>query len=203
MTATAFWTVAYIHLVAAMSPGPSFVVSVRTAVSEGFPTAAALALGYGIGAVLWASVAMAGLALLFELVPGLFFALKLGGGAFLLFLGVTLWRQADAPLPDASDQTPKGPSAAIWLGFATFVANPKTAVFFGAIFIGLVPESAPLPVLAALVTVIFLNETLWYIAVARLFSLPRARAVFIRAKPWLDRVFGTLLAAFGLKIALT
>jgi len=47
MTLGAFLTVALIHLAAAMSPGPSFVVAARTAATDGFGTACALALGFG------------------------------------------------------------------------------------------------------------------------------------------------------------
>ena len=50
---------------------------------------------------------------------------------------------------------------------------------------------------------IFVNETGWYLLTARLFSLPRARAAYVGRKAWIDRAFGTLIAAFGLKIALT
>ena len=39
MTLGAFLTVALIHLAAAMSPGPSFVVAARTAATDGFGTA--------------------------------------------------------------------------------------------------------------------------------------------------------------------
>jgi threonine/homoserine/homoserine lactone efflux protein len=54
MTAAAFLSIVLIHLAAAISPGPSFVVAVRTAASDGFKVATALALGFGLGAILWA-----------------------------------------------------------------------------------------------------------------------------------------------------
>lgn len=203
MTLTAFLSVVLIHLAAAISPGPSFVVSVRTAVSEGFPVACALALGFGLGAVLWAVAALAGLALLFELVPQLFVALKLVGGAFLIFIAVMMWRHAKEPMEMAAEGSPpRSAASAIRFGFLTFASNPKPAIFFGAVFVGLVPVDTPLAILAALVAAIFLNETLWYIFVARVFSLPRARAGYARLKVWFDRSFGTLMALFGLKIAL-
>ncbi|MGY9046850.1 hypothetical protein P775_26445 [Puniceibacterium antarcticum] len=203
MTLTAFLTVVLIHLAAAISPGPSFVVAARTAASEGFATAAALALGFGLGAALWAAAAMAGLALLFQLVPALFAALKIIGGAFLIWIAIQMWRHARAPLPDRSDLAPRSSLSAIRLGFLTFATNSKTAVFFGAVFVGLVPVDTSFAARAALLAVIFLNETLWYITVARLFSLTRARAAYIKAKAWIDRSFGLLIAGFGLKIALT
>ena len=192
-----------LHLLAAMSPGPSFVVCIRTAITQGFKTSIALAIGFGLGAALWAAAALAGLALLFELVPSLFTALKVIGGAFLIWIGFQLWRNARTPLDmQANGLTAMSAPRALRYGLITFAANPKTAVFFGAIFVGLVPNDTPLGLLALLITVIFLNETLWYIVVARLFSLPRPRALYIRAKTWIDRAFGTMLAFFGLKIAL-
>jgi len=134
-----FASIVLIHLAAAVSPGPSFVVSVRTAASEGFGVACGLALGFGLGAVLWALAAMAGLAVLFELVPALFTALKLVGAAFLLFIAFMMWRHARDPLETAdAASAPRSIIGAIRFGFLTFASNPKPAVFFGAVFVGLV-----------------------------------------------------------------
>jgi threonine/homoserine/homoserine lactone efflux protein len=203
VTLSAFLTVVVIHLLAAMSPGPSFVVCIRTAATHGFRTAVGLSIGFGLGAVLWASAALAGLALLFELIPSLFTALKIIGGAFLLWIAYQMWRHAPEPLDmSAQGLNTLSFARAIRFGFLTFAANPKPAVFFGAVFVGLVPTGTSLPVLVALVAAIFANETLWYIVVARLFSMSHPRALYLRAKVWIDRAFGTLLALFGLKIAM-
>ncbi|MGZ9809823.1 LysE family translocator [Pseudoroseicyclus sp. H15] len=202
MTGAAFLTILLVHLAAAISPGPSFLVSVRTAATEGFGTAAALALGFGIGAALWATAAMAGLALLFELVPALFTGLKLVGGLVLIWIALQIWRHAKDPLDIAGAQ-PRSPGAAVRLGLVTFVSNPKPAVFFGAVFVGLVPHDTPLAWRAAIVAGIFLNETLWYLFTARVFSLPRARHAYLKLKAGLDRAFGLALAGLGLKIAFT
>ena len=204
MTTALFLSIVLIHLAAAISPGPSFVVSVRTAAAEGFGVASALALGFGLGAALWASAAMAGLALLFELVPVLFATMKLVGAAFLLFIAWMMWRHAADPLEQpAVAARPRSALGAIRFGFVTFASNPKPAVFFGAVFAGLVPPDAPLAWKAAILAAVFLNETLWYVVVARVFSLPRARAAYTRAKTWIDRAFGTLIALFAAKIATT
>ncbi|MEL7212232.1 MAG: LysE family transporter [Pseudomonadota bacterium] len=204
MTAAAFLSVVLIHLAAAMSPGPSFVVSVKTAASEGFKVASALAVGFGLGATLWAIAALAGLALLFEIAPVLLTALKIGGGLFLCFIALMMWRHAAEPLAEVeADAPPRSMLSAVRLGLMTQLANPKPAIFFGAVFIGLVPAGTPLPVLLALLALIFINETLWYVFVARAFSIAQARTAYIRMKAMIDRLFGGLIAFFGLKIALT
>jgi threonine/homoserine/homoserine lactone efflux protein len=38
---------------AAISPGPAVLMAARTGLSEGFRTGAALAVGIGVGGVLW------------------------------------------------------------------------------------------------------------------------------------------------------
>ena len=204
MSFAAFLSVVLIHLAAAISPGPSFVVSLRTAAAEGFAVASALALGFGLGAALWATAAMAGIALLFELVPVLFTTMKLVGAAFLIFVAVMMWRHAKEPMQLVDTASPpRSAASAIRFGFLTFATNPKPAIFFGAVFVGLVPAETPLAWKAAILLAVFVNETLWYVIVARVFSLPRARAAYVRSKAWIDRSFGTLIALFGLKIATT
>lgn len=203
MSLAALLFVATAHLFAAISPGPSFVVSIRTAAAEGFRPAVGLAVGFGLGAVIWASAALAGLALLFELVPALFTVLKVVGGAFLIWIAVATWRHARDPLPEATpDALPTSFSAALFKGLAVQLANPKPAVFFGAVFVGLVPPETPLPWLAIVMAVIFVNETLWYVFVARMFSMSGPRALYSRLKSRVDRTFGVLLAGLGVKIAL-
>lgn len=202
MTVAAFLTIALIHLAAAISPGPSFVVSVRTAVSSGFATATALAFGFGLGALSWAFAAMAGLALVFELVPALFVTLKFVGAAFLIWIAYQMWRHAPEPI-DMSGTEGKRMTTwqAIRYGFLTFASNPKPAVFFGAVFVGMVPVDTPLTWRIAILAAVFLNETLWYILVARLFSLTPARKVYLGLKTTIDRIFSGFLVLLGLKIA--
>lgn len=203
MTLAAFLTIAALHLLAAMSPGPSFVVALRTAAAEGFRPALGLAIGFGAGAVIWATAALAGLALVFQLVPALFTLLKIAGGLFLIWIAFATWRHAREPMPDMpAHALPARLGAAVLKGLAVQLANPKPAIFFGAVFVGLVPPETPVPVLALVMAVIFIDETLWYILVARLFSLPRPRALYARMKAGIDRTFGVLLAGLGIRIAL-
>lgn len=204
MSLAAFIGIALVHLMAAISPGPSFVLSVRTAASEGLRPALGLAIGFGLVAALWAAAAMAGLSLLFEVVPSLFLALKLAGGLFLIWLAIGMWRHAREPMPQvAPGAAPRRMASAIRLGALAMMANPKPAVFFGAIFVGLVPPSAVLAEKAIIVVNIFWVEAAWYFVVARLFSLPWARAAYGRLKAALDRVFAALLGTLGGAIAVT
>ena len=86
MTLTAFIAVALLHLMAAISPGPAVLMAARTGVTEGLRTGAFLAMGIGLGGVIWAAAALFGLALVFQAAPSLLWALKLIGGAYLIYM---------------------------------------------------------------------------------------------------------------------
>lgn len=204
MTLTAFLAVAFLHLMAAISPGPAVLMSARTGVTEGLRTGTFLACGIGIGAVIWAMAALFGLAIVFQAAPALLWALKIIGGIYLLHMAWGMWRDAAKPLDMAqTSRLPRTAISAFRLGLVTQLANPKPAVLFSAIFIGTVPPNTPLWVYAALLTVVFLNEALWNILVARIFSFERTRSGYINLKTIIDRAFGGMLAILGLKIAAT
>jgi threonine/homoserine/homoserine lactone efflux protein len=204
MTLAAFLAFAGLTLLGAVSPGPAVLMSARTGLTEGFRTGAMLAVGIGLGAVFWASAAMFGLNVLFEYAPGLLWGLKTIGGGYLVWMGWKLWQSSTTPL-DTVDARPVPRSAfsALWLGLATQLANPKPAVLLSAIFLGTIPPGTTGWIYAALLIVLFLNETIWNILVARIFSLDRTRAKYISLKTIIDRTFGGLLALLGLKIAAT
>ena len=204
MTLTAFLAFAFLTLLGAISPGPAVLMTARTGLNEGFRTGAFLAVGIGAGAVFWATCAMSGLGILFAWAPALLVALKLAGGAYLVWIGVTLWRDAAKPFDTADARpTPRSALSALRLGLVTQLTNPKPVVLLSAIFLGTVPPGTPLWQRAALLAVLFTFETVWNTLVARIFSLDRTRAAYISLKTIIDRAFGGMLILLGVKIAAT
>ena len=204
MTIAAFVAFAGLVIFAAISPGPAVLMSARTGLTEGFRTGFMLAMGIGTGAVIWALAAMFGLNLVFEAAPSLLWALKIGGAAYLLWMGWKLWRDAGSPLEmDDARPMPRSPLAAFRLGLWTNLANPKAAVMFSSIFLGTIHADTPVWVLGLLLGIIFVSETIWNTLVARIFSLERTRTRYISLKSIIDRMFGGLLVLLGVKIVLT
>ncbi|HQY43748.1 MAG TPA: LysE family transporter [Paracoccaceae bacterium] len=202
MTLAAFLAVAFLHLMAAISPGPAVLMAARTGVTEGLRTGAFLAAGIGAGAVVWATAALFGLSLVFQVAPALLWSMKIAGGAYLIWMAWRMWRDASMPLTmDQTGQPPRSAGSAFRLGLVTQLANPKPAILFSAIFIGTVPPGTALWVYGALLSVVFLNEFGWCTLVARVFSLDRTRAGYISLKGVIDRAFGGMLAVMGIKIA--
>ena len=204
MTLSAFLAAWALHLIAAASPGPAVLMAARTGVTEGFRTGVWLAAGIAAGAVVWAVAALFGLAVLFEIAPALLWGFKIAGGLFLIWIAFQMWRHASDPLAAPDDgRTARGAWAALRLGVTTQLANPKPAVFFGAVFVGTVPPGTTLPWIAALLAAVFLNELLCNVIVARLFSFDGPRRAYGRMKTTIDRSFGGILAVLGIKLAAT
>ncbi|WP_293576281.1 LysE family translocator [Phaeobacter sp.] len=204
MTLTAFVASVLICFLAAISPGPAVLMAARVGLMHGWRSGLALAAGIGAGAIMWAIAALLGLSVLFEYAPALLTVLKLVGACFLLLMAWKMWRHAKTPMETVSDDhLPQSPLVAFRLGILTQMSNPKAAVFFGAVFLGTIPENSSAWALAALLVCIFLGELAWNTFVARIFSFEKTRRRYINLKHVIDRIFGGLLAALGVKIAAT
>lgn len=205
MTLATFLALATVQMMAAISPGPAVLMTARTGVTQGLRMGIWMAAGIGFGAVFWAVCALFGLAVLFKIAPALLTVLKIAGGAYLIWIAYQMWRHAPEPLStDANDTSlPQSGPAALWKGITTQLANPKPVVFFGAVFAGMVPPDTPLWIKGALLCVVFSTDFIWNVIVARLFSFERSRRFYLSLKTLIDRSFGGLLAALGLKVALT
>ncbi|RTQ31112.1 LysE family translocator [Variovorax gossypii] len=194
--------------VGAMSPGPSFVMVARTAVTSRADGLAA-ALGMGAGGLVFAIAALAGLQAAFLAVPALYLAIKGLGGAYLVYLGFRIWRGARQPLavaqeatdPSQRQQQGRGRGKRTFLlGLATQVSNPKTAVVYASIFAAFLPREVPLVLALAVPAVIFCIETGWYSIVALALSSAAPRSAYLRYKVWIDRAAGGVMGLLGLRL---
>jgi threonine/homoserine/homoserine lactone efflux protein len=82
------------------------------------------------------------------------------------------------------------------------LSNPKVAVFFGSVFLTLLPADAPQWLYIAVPAIVFADEFVWFALVALLFSRNAVRGFYRRARIWIERLTGGVLAALGLTLAL-
>src|SRR5690606_8238479 len=133
-------------------------------------------------------------AILFKMMPTLFWSFKIAGGIFLIWIAYKMWRHAPDPLPISHEVLPRSPLSPLWLGLATQLSNPKPAIFFGAVFVGTVPPGTPPLWMLALLVMIAINEMACNLIIARLFTIERCRQTHIQLKSVIDRSFGAVLA---------
>jgi len=201
--AIALLGLALVHLLAVASPGPSTVLVIQTAAVAGRRGGLLAALAMMAGALLWATAALFGLQALFARFEWLYLAFRIGGAIYLFYLAVQLWRHARDPLPEIAVGRAIRPTG--WQGFLRALllqlSNPKIMVFFGSIFLSLLPQNLPAWMDATVLAIVAVNEFTWFALLALLFSGGPARAFYRRAKFWLDRFMGGALALLGLRLA--
>src|SRR5258708_28752480 len=110
-------------------PGPTVLLVVSYALGQGWRTALPMAVGVALGDFTAMTLSMLGLGALLAASATLFTILKWVGAAYLVYLGLKLWRAGDTL--DAAPRTDSA-SAARMLGHAWLVTalNPKSITFF-------------------------------------------------------------------------
>ena len=190
--------------IGAMSPGPSFVVVVRASAALSRRDGLASALGMGCGGLVFAGLALAGLQALLMQVSWLYLVLKAAGGAYLVYLGIRIWRGAKTPLETSNGTQPTGRGwrKSFAVAFATQISNPKTALWYASVFAAFLPNPIPTWMFWVLPPLIFTLEAGWYTIVALAFSAARPRALYLGAKLWIDRFAGGVVGLLGGRLIL-
>lgn len=123
-------------------PGPTVLLVVSYALGQGRRSALATVAGVALGDLTSVTLAMLGLGALLATSAELFTALRWIGAAYLIYLGVRLWR---APV-GAAELPPEGETRhSHMFGHAYLVTalNPKATIFFVAFLPQFVDASVP------------------------------------------------------------
>lgn len=116
----------------ALTPGPNSLLALTHGGLYGARMALATILGGVVGFSVLIALAMFGLGALLKAAPGALLALKWIGGAYLIWLGVQLWR-TPALLPGLALDGALPPAFGLFRqGLLSALANPKVILFYGA-----------------------------------------------------------------------
>jgi threonine/homoserine/homoserine lactone efflux protein len=189
-----------VSLLVIVTPGQDTALTIRNTLAGGRRGGIFTAIGVVSGQVTWAVAASAGLAAVLLASQPAFTALRLVGAAYLVFLGVHALLGAFRSRLEAPAIIPRSPAltGAYRQGLLSNLGNAKMAVFFTS----LLPQFGttfwtmlPLGLCFATITLGWLSA--YAVAVAKAANVLR-RPVVRRV---LDAVTGTVLVAFGLRLA--
>lgn len=201
-----FLTVALVHLIALMSPGPDFFFVSQTAASRSRREAMMGVVDISLGIVVWAGVALMGLHLILQKMAWLHQIIMVGGGIYLCWMGWQLlrsaWAQQAQPAAEAQVALPKAGRSFI-RGFLTNLSNPKAVIYFGSVFSLFVGDSVGAGARWGLFLLIVAETFVWFSLVAVVFALPAMRSGYQRLAKWIDGVAGVLFTGFGLHLIFT
>lgn len=198
-----FVAVMALYLVAAVTPGPNLLATLRASLASGRGAGLAVVVGIALASMIWAIASLLGISLLFALAPWLYGLLLTLGALYLIWMGANLlysaWRPARAPV-----SLPLRTRASGWWGVRHGVlvtlSNPKSAVFYSSLFAVGVPPDSPDALRVALVLAVGVVAFGWYGGMALLVSLPPFARAYRRGERALTAVSGAIFLGFGIKL---
>ncbi|WP_369144719.1 LysE family translocator [Streptomyces sp. R44] len=195
--------VAVITILAVISPGADFAMTVRNSYLYGRTAGVLAAVGISLGVLVHVTYTMLGVGLLVTRTPMLFTAMKLIGAAYLVYIGYKTFvtkAQVDIDLSSDSGLTKAG---ALRTGFLTNALNPKTMLFVLSTYTQVVSGDTPVFQQIGYGLFMSLAHLVWFALAAVLFSNQSLRTRLLQRQSVLNKVIGTVLVGLGMVLALT
>ncbi len=190
-------------LILAASPGPGVFATTARAMASGFRPALAVIWGIVLGDIIFLMFAAFGLSVAAQVLGNLFFIVKIGGGAYLVWLGIKIWLQKPEPgqvRPQAAISRSK------WGNFASgliiTLSNPKVILFYCG-FLPTFLDLSALTIVDLALVVVIITAVLSGVLITYAYLASRARKIFTRetAVKRLNRAAGGVMIAAGVAIA--
>lgn len=194
------------HLLAAASPGPDFAYVTRQALVQGRRAGLYASLGIALGLSIHIVYSAAGLATVIAHSAHWMTAIRIAGGAYLIWLGAQGLRSRARSIESAvasADATPASPWRQIAGGFLCNALNPKAPIYFLALFTVVLSPDLPAPTLVVYGAWIMVLQWSWFSLVATVFTHRAVRERLLGMRHWIDRAFGAVLIALGIRVLLS
>ncbi|MEO1493811.1 MAG: LysE family translocator [Pseudomonadota bacterium] len=185
-----------------MIPGPTVLLVLSYALTQGRRVALATVAGVALGDFIAMSASLAGLGALVLASAQLFTVLKWIGAIYLVWLGIKMLRSASSMTLDETDAGTLPPRGVFGHAAAVTALNPKSIVFFIAFVPQFVdPTAALLPQFAILITTFVGLAALNALAFALLADRLRRQIKRPAVLTWLGRAGAATLIGMGVMTA--
>ncbi|REL29469.1 LysE family translocator [Thalassotalea euphylliae] len=194
-----------IHLLAAASPGPDFVLVSQQTLAHGKKTGLLCSLGIALGLAVHIVYSSLGLAAIIANSETILWGIKLLGGSYLIYLGIQGLKAKQTNVIDNSALSAQvspqlSNSKTLAKGFLCNALNPKAPIYFVALFTMVLSPAMPLYQLAIYGAWMMILQFAWFATVVILLSRPRINKQFQQFGHWLDRVLGGAMLLMGIKV---
>ncbi len=183
-------------LVVAVSPGPANIAVATLAMRKGRGAAMRFGAGLGFGLAIWGIVAATGMGAVLQSSAYVLTALKLFGGAYLLWLAYKSWKSSRAPALAVEAAAHEG--RWFWRGLILNLSNPKAVVaWMAALSMGMGNDGS-FAVLAMATLVCMAIGFANYFGHAAAFSITGFMRAYAAAQAWIEGVVAAVFAVAGL-----
>jgi RhtB (resistance to homoserine/threonine) family protein len=199
------FTIAIIHILAAMSPGPDFALIARNSLVYSRSVGVYSALGLAMGIVVHITYSLLGIGFIISHSIIIFSAIKFFGAGYLIYIGYKSLRSNKKSVSieekEFKDEITKRDS--IRMGFLTNVLNPKATLFFLALFTQVIRPETPITIQLMYGLEMVVMTFVWFAIVANILSHKAIKTQFVKVQHKVERAFGVILIALGIKVAMS
>lgn len=198
--------IAFIHLIACLSPGPDIFLVVLNSLRHGWRIGVATTAGILSGVSLHILLGISGISYLLTQGPFLRGLIPVAGGAWLIYLGLNgllaSRKGPHPPSPKSPCRVGSPPSAGkAWLeGLMVNLLNAKALLFFLSLFSVLLGPEVTLSLRILAGATMILVQALAFSLVAFLIDQPFLKRRWIPLQAWLERGISAILLLLGLGI---
>ena len=191
-----------VHLLAAASPGPDFVLVSQQTLRNGKRAGLLCSLGIALGLSVHILYSAFGLAALIANSASALWAIRLFGGSYLIYLGVSGLRATadNRPAQAQGSTTQESAFKTIGLGFLCNALNPKAPIYFISLFTIVLSQSSPTEHLLIYGLWMMVLQFAWFSLLALVLSKPMVTTKFQSLGHWIDRIAGTVMLFFGINV---
>ncbi len=186
-----------------ITPGPDSIYVITRGAAQGPRAGVAAAAGLSTGIIGHTMLCVAGISAVLAASAPAFTVIKLLGAAYLVYLGVRMWRARERP--DLAGDGKRRSMAAIYRqSIVMNLLNPKVALFFLAFLPQFVsPAAGPVAVQLTVLGVIFMFVSFAVMSAAGFAGgeIRRLLATSNRAARWIQCTAGGVLVALGIRLA--
>ena len=200
-----FITIAGIHLLAVMSPGPDFAMIVKQSIVHSRQTALWTSVGLGLGIAVHVFYSLVGIGLIISQSIIIFNVIKWVGALYLIYIGImSLRSKAKDKIESVKSDHAESISTiqSIRTGFLTNAFNPKVTLFFLALFTQVINPNTPVIIKAGYGLEMILATMLWFSFVSIVLTNPIIKNKFLKVSHIVEKVTGGILIALGIKVLL-
>ena len=191
-----------VHLLAAASPGPDFVLVSQQTLCNGKRAGLFCSLGIALGLSVHILYSVFGLAALIANSASALWVIKLLGGSYLIYLGISgLRAKATKQAAIATGKVAQDSAfKTIGLGFLCNALNPKAPIYFISLFTIVISQSSPTQYLFIYGLWMMVLQFMWFAFVTLLLSSPVITAKFHSLGYWINRIAGSAMLLLGINL---
>lgn len=214
-------TLAVIHALALVSPGPDFAIIVKTATQQSRTTAIMCAVGISAAILVHCLLSLLGISIMIQQSEVAYILVQVIGLSYLAWMGYGALTAAITAFKSNPNQASNNediltdnstsilstftlpPLKGFQIGLYTNLLNPKALIFFITIFTVLVTPQVTIETKIASATMLFVLSLMWFCFLAVILTNPKIQRKMAKGNNIINAITGIIFIGVAMTIAIS